>query len=147
MAPTNERTLHVIAFALGLIIFAFGFLKLFDPFCTWFHAQIAGSGLPRAAFPLGITGEIAIGLSLTASFIARARLADLRFLVIAAACVGLIVMMLGATYVHLQPNVPARVLPLGIKPPFIPLSFLALACWLLVRVLQLRSLHGGAARP
>jgi hypothetical protein len=50
-------------------------------------------------------------------------------------------MMLVATYVHLQPDVPAEVLPLGIKPPLIPLSFLALSVWELVRVLRLR---GGA---
>jgi len=45
----------------------------------------------------------------------------------AVACLSLIVMMCIATYVHLQPNVPAAVLPLGIKPPVIPLSFLMLA--------------------
>lgn len=33
--------------------------------------------------------------------------------------------MLVATYVHLQPGVPRDVLPLGIKPPVIPL-FVAL---------------------
>jgi hypothetical protein len=49
-------------------------------------------------------------------------------------CLGLIVNMCVAIYVHLQPNVPAEVLPLGIKPPFIPLSFLALAVWELVLV-------------
>jgi len=33
-------------------------------------------------------------------------------------------MTLTAVYVHLHPNVPADVLPLKIKPPFIPLFFL-----------------------
>jgi hypothetical protein len=32
-----------------------------------------------------------------------------------------------AIYVHLQPEVPANVLPLGIKAPFIPLAFMLLA--------------------
>jgi hypothetical protein len=31
-----------------------------------------------------------------------------------------------AIYVHLQPGVPAAVLPLGIKPPVIPLFVVAL---------------------
>lgn len=35
--------------------------------------------------------------------------------------------MITAIYVHLQPNVPANVLPLGIKPPIIPVSVLLLA--------------------
>jgi hypothetical protein len=34
--------------------------------------------------------------------------------------------MLAAVYVHLQPGVPAEVLPLGIKPPVIPLFVLVL---------------------
>jgi len=34
--------------------------------------------------------------------------------------------MLVAVYVHLQPGVPAEVLPLGIKPPAIPLFVLLL---------------------
>lgn len=37
------------------------------------------------------------------------------------ACSSLLLEMLVATYVHLQPGVPAAVLPLGIKPPVIPL--------------------------
>jgi hypothetical protein len=32
-----------------------------------------------------------------------------------------------AIYVHLQPEVPASVLPLGIRPPLIPLFFMLLA--------------------
>ena len=34
--------------------------------------------------------------------------------------------MLVAIYVHLQPGVPSEVLPLGIKPPFIPLFVVGL---------------------
>ncbi len=42
------------------------------------------------------------------------------------ACSSLFVVMLVAIYVHLQPGVPAEVLPLGIKPPVIPLLVLLL---------------------
>lgn len=138
MSSTTEKP-DIVALIVGGIIFAFGFLKLFDPFRTWFHTQIAQSGLPRGALPLGIAGELVIGLALVGSFVARARLREVRYLVIAAAYLGLIVMMLVATYVHLHPAVPAAVLPLGIKPPLIPLTFLAVAVWQLVRALQRRN--------
>jgi len=42
------------------------------------------------------------------------------------ACFILFMQMGVAIYVHLQPQVPAGVLPLGIKPPFIPVSVLLL---------------------
>ena len=35
--------------------------------------------------------------------------------------------MLTGVYVHLHPNVPANVLPLKIKPPYIPVFFLLIA--------------------
>jgi hypothetical protein len=139
MASGKEKTVDIVALTLGVIIFAFGFLKFFDPFRTWFHTQIGRSGLPPGALPLGMAGEMAIGLAFISSFVARSRLGEVRYAIIAGACIGLCVMMLVATYVHLHPDVPAEVLPLGIKPPFMPLSFFALSSWELVRVLQLRA--------
>lgn len=139
MASGKEKATDIVALALGAIIFLFGFLKFFDPFRTWFHVQITESGLPLAALPLGMAGEMVLGLVLVGSVVARSRLGGVRHLVMAGACAGLVVMMLVATYVHLHPDVPAEVLPLGIKPPIIPLSFLALSVWELVRVLQLRT--------
>ena len=143
MTSENNKATDIVALILGLIMFAFGFLKLFEPFHTWFHVQIANGGLPAGAFPLGIAGEILIGVTFIASFVARSRLGDKRYLIVAAASLGLTATMLVATYVHLQPDVPAEVLPLGIKPPVIPLTFMAVAIWELVRVRQLRARAGG----
>ena len=112
---------------LGTVIFMFGFLKLFEPFHTWFHIQIAKSGLPPLGFPLGIAGEISIGLALLFASFFRQRINNLVTPILALASAGLVVNMAVAIYVHLQPEVPANVLPLGIKPPFIPLVFLLLA--------------------
>jgi hypothetical protein len=42
------------------------------------------------------------------------------------ACLILFTQMGVAIYVHLQPGVPASVLPLGIKPPVIPVVVLLL---------------------
>lgn len=122
-----EKVSDRLGLFLGAAIFLFGFLKLFDPFHSWFAVQVANSGLPAPSIVMGIAGEIGTGLALLGSFFARKRLASARHLLPGGACLSLIVMMCVATYVHLQPNVPAAVLPLGIKPPVIPLSFLMLA--------------------
>ena len=112
---------------LGTVIFMFGFLKFFEPFHTWFHTQIATSGLPPSCIPVGIAGELAIGLSLLLASSFRRKLETLFTPLVAVASAGLIVNMAVAIYVHLQPAVPAAVLPLGIKPPLIPLVFALLA--------------------
>ena len=122
-----EKVSDRLGLFLGATFFLFGFLKLFDPFHSWFEVQIANSGLPAPSFAMGIAGEIGTGLAMLGSFFARRRLADARHVLSGGACLSLIVMMCVATYVHLQPNVPAAVLPLGIKSPVIPLSFLMLA--------------------
>lgn len=112
---------------LGVAIFAFGFLKLFEPFNGWFHAQIATSGLPPLAIPLGIAAEMAIGLGLVLPLVAFERLGVLSRPLLMLASVALIANMAVATWVHLQPEVPPSVLPLGVKPPVLPLTFAVLA--------------------
>ncbi|OBK39816.1 hypothetical protein A5658_02920 [Mycobacterium sp. 1245111.1] len=110
-------------------MFAFGFLKLFEPFATWFDIQITKSGLPRFSIPLGKAGEMAIGLGLLSACHAKQKVPALYGPLVFAASAGLVVNLGVATYVHMQPEVPANVLPLGIKPPFIPLFVMCLA-WL-----------------
>jgi len=128
MSNTSEnKVLKYNSRFLGTVIFMFGFLKLFEPFHTWFHIQIARSGLPPLGFPLGIAGEISIGLALLFASFFRQRINNLVTPILALASAGLVVNMAVAIYVHLQPEVPANVLPLGIKPPFIPLVFGLLA--------------------
>lgn len=122
-----NKVLKYNSLFLGTMILLFGGLKLVDPFYTWFHIQIAKSGLPASFIPLGIAGEISVGLSLLLATAFSGRIRGFFRLVVALASVGLIVNMAVATYVHLRPEVPASVLPLGIKPPFIPLSVMLLA--------------------
>jgi len=50
--------------------------------------------------------------------------------------------MLVAIYVHLQPGVPPEVLPLGIKPPVIPLFVLLLDVMVAIPVLNDRWTEG-----
>ena len=108
-------------------MFLFGFLKYFDPFRTMFDVQITQSRLPRLSIPMGKAGEMAIGLGLLLPSGFRPKFSKLYGPIVFIASAGLAVNMGIATYVHLKPAVPANVLPLGIKPPFIPLAVLFLA--------------------
>ncbi len=123
----DNKILKYNSLFLGVFMFLFGFLKLFEPFRTWFDIQIAKSGLPRFSIPLGKAGEMAIGLGLLSASCFGKKIPNLYSPVVFAASAGLVVNMGIATYVHLQPEVPANVLPLGIKPPFIPLFVMFLA--------------------
>jgi hypothetical protein len=134
--PWQNKLLKYNSRFLGTAIFLFGFLKFFDPFRGWFHVQIARSGLPPLAVPLGMAGEMSIGLGLLLASFFGHRLKTLLTPIVASASAGLIVTMSVATYVHLQPDVPAKVLPLGMKPPFIPLAFMLLAGLNLVQLLR-----------
>jgi hypothetical protein len=117
MRNTSEnKVLRYNSSFVGTVIFMFGFLKFFEPFHTWFHVQIAKSGLPPLSAPLGIAGEISIGLSLLVASSFRRRIGSLFTPIVALASAGLIVNMAVAIYVHLQTEVPADVLPLGITP-------------------------------
>ena len=122
-----NRLVKYNSILLGTAIFMFGLLKFFDPFRTWFHIQIAESGLPPFCIPLGMGGEMFTGLGLLAAIVFSKRIGSLFRPLVALASAALIVSMAVAIYVHLQPAVPARVLPLGIKPPLIPLLFALLA--------------------
>jgi hypothetical protein len=106
----------------------FGFLKFFNPFKAWYTIQISAGGLGETSYVLGIAGELVVGLTFLAllKFHQRVSLETYSKLSIFAS-VFVIIMMSTGTYVHLHPDVPAGVLPLKIKPPFIPLFFLATA--------------------
>ncbi len=92
-------------------MFMFGFLKFFEPFRTMFDVQIAKSDLPPISVPFGKVAEMAIGLGLLLPACFRHKIVDLYGPVVFAASAGLVVNMAVATYVHLQPDVPASVLP------------------------------------
>ena len=111
---------------LGLLMLTFGLLKVVNPTIDgWFTVQIQQSHLPHSAIPIGKIGEIMTGLLfLLPRFRAWPERGEDRILLLA--CSSLLLEMLVATYVHLQPGVPPEVLPLGIKPPVIPLFVLLL---------------------
>jgi DMSO reductase anchor subunit len=119
--PTKALSLF-----LGVLMFLFGFLKFFQPFRGWFAAQIQQSHLPNEAILAGKLGEMVIGCMFLLPWLRKSLTAKSRDRLLLVACSILVVQMGVAIYVHLQPQVPANVLPLGIKPPVIPFVVLLL---------------------
>ncbi len=124
------KAIKLISWFLGIGMFLFGILKVLSPTIHWwFTVQMTNSGL-AAYIPIwvGIAGEIIVGSALLLSLLIDGNLAGKNFkLIILLASAAILPMMATAIYVHLQPNVPAEVLPLKIKPPFIPAFFMLLA--------------------
>jgi hypothetical protein len=101
-------------------MFMFGFLKFFQPFHGWFEIQIQQSHLPHESILAAKLGEMVTGSLFLLAWLRRSLTAKSRDQLLLLACLMLVVQMVTAIYVHLQPEVPASVLPLGIKPPVIP---------------------------
>jgi len=115
-----------LSLLLGLLMFTFGFLKFVNPTIDgWFHVQIQQSHLPHSAILMGKVAEILTGLLFLLPRL-RPWPAQWESRILLIACSSLCLEMLVAVYVHLQPGVPPDVLPLGIKPPVIPLFVLLL---------------------
>lgn len=121
------KRLKGLSIFLGIFMFIFGFLKFFPPISGWFQTQIVNSGLPLISIPFGKMTEMLVGLMFLIPWVSGAVSLQRRRQLNMLASLMLISQMLVATYVHLNPNVPAAVLPLGIKPPFLPLTVLLLA--------------------
>ena len=107
-------------------MFIFGFLKFFQPIRGWFDIQIQQSHLPHEAILAGKLTEMLTGILFLLPWIRRSLSAKRKDQILLAACFLLFTQMVVAIYVHLQPGVPASVLPLGIKPPVIPVIVLLL---------------------
>ena len=108
-------------------MFMFGFLKFFQPIRGWFDLQIQQSHLPHEAILAGKLGEMVTGCLFLLPWLRRSLTAKNRDQLLLIACLMLFTQMVVAIYVHLQPEVPASVLPLGFKPPVIPGFVLLLA--------------------
>lgn len=121
------RLRKVLSLFLGVLMFAFGFLKFFEPFHGWFEVQIQQSHLPQESILAGKLGEMITGCLFVLPWLRRSLAAKSGDQLLLLACLTLVVQMCVAIYVHLQPQVPANVLPLGIKPPVIPVVVLLLA--------------------
>lgn len=118
----------VTSWFLAISMFMFGVLKFVNPFKDWYSVQVTNSELGKLSYAMGILGEVAVGTTLIICLLYRRKIQSETFnLVTNTAFFTIIIMMLTGVYVHLHSNVPADVLPLKIKPPYIPLFFLLLA--------------------
>ncbi len=121
-----SRRLKVLSLVLGVLMFLFGILKFFPPFNGWFDIQIQQSHLPHESILAGKLTEMLTGILFLLPSLGRSLTAKAKDQILLAACFLLVTQMIVAIYVHLQPGVPASVLPLGIKPPLIPVTVLLL---------------------
>ena len=121
-----RRLSKVLSLFLGVLMFMFGFLKFFEPFSGWFEIQIQQSHLPHEAILAAKLGEMVTGCLFLLPWLRRSLTARTRDQLLLLGCFMLVTQMGVAIYVHLQPGVPASVLPLGIKPPVIPFVVLLL---------------------
>jgi hypothetical protein len=122
----SSRLSKVLSLLLGLWMFMFGFLKFFRPIRGWFDVQIQQSHLPHEAILAGKVSEMVVGVLFLLPWLWRSLTAKSKDQVLLIASFILFTQMVVAIYVHLQPGVPASVLPLGIKPPVIPVLVLLL---------------------
>jgi hypothetical protein len=116
----SSRLSKVLSLLLGVQMFMFGFLKFFQPIRGWFDIQIQQSHLPHEAILAGKLTEMLTGVLFLLPWLWRSLTAKRKDQILLIACFILFTQMVVAIYVHLQPGVPASVLPLGIKPPVIP---------------------------
>src|SRR5271165_2952285 len=122
-----RRLSKALSLFLGVLMFMFGFLKFFQPFRGWFEIQIQQSHLPHESILAGKLMEMVTGSLFLLPWLRRSLTAKSRHQLLLIACSILVAQMGTAIYVHLQPQVPASVLPLGIKAPVIPVFVLLLA--------------------
>jgi hypothetical protein len=122
------KAVRIISVVLGLSMFMFGILKLVNPFKSWYSVQIINSGLNEWLYWPGIIGEISAGVLFLGIVLFRKQISKKVFRLTIILASGMVIMiMVTAIRTHLHHNVPANVLPLKIKPPFIPGFFLLLA--------------------
>ncbi|MFD0989136.1 hypothetical protein ACFQ1R_03435 [Mariniflexile jejuense] len=120
----------IISSLLGLSMFTFGVLKFLNPFKSWYATQIKTSQLPFQEFLYwsGQLSEIIVGIIIL-YLLKKNNKGEVKVqkkLFLFSNFIVIFIMII-ATYVHIQPNVPNEVLPLKIKPPFIPGMFFGLA--------------------
>lgn len=120
------RLIKPLSLLLGAWMFMFGFLKFFQPIRGWFDIQIQQSHLPHEAILTGKVTEMITGALFLVPWFWKSLSVKTRDQLLLLACLILFTQMGVAIYVHLQPGVPASVLPLGIKPPVIPAVVLLL---------------------
>lgn len=120
------KTLTII---LGFFMLIPGIAKFTEPFKTFIyqHLFIINFPLPNTTQYVVKISEILIGITLlTLAFKKDLFNSNFRKKLFYINHIIIIIMMLVAIYVHMHPNVPAKVLPIEIKAPYMPLFYILL---------------------
>lgn len=126
----SAKVVKILGGFLGAFLILGGTAKFFEPFKTMFANQIAlsESPFPTLSNYAGQFGEISVGITLLLmTFFSKQLAPKFADTVFYLANLVVVIIMLVAVYVHLHPNVPAEVLPLGTKPPYLTVFIMLLA--------------------
>ena len=123
------RPIRIITSIIAIFMLFPGTVKFFDPFKTMFTDQITKSELPFPAvsYWAGQLGEISVGLLLFGLLLFERKFIPVitnKIFYLGNFIVAVI--MVVSIYVHMHPNVPADILPLEEKFPFLSILILFL---------------------
>ena len=121
--------IKIITGFLGVGMLLPGLGKFTEPFNTFIykHLELTGIPFPEVMQYVVKLSEIGIGLILIyIAFFGNRLSTTFRNKIFYLGNSIISIMMVVAIYVHLHPNVPAEILPLGIKPPLMPLAYMLL---------------------
>ncbi len=124
-----NKSVKIITGILGMFMLLPGLAKFTEPFKTFIYQQLENIGFPFLdIMPLVVKiSEVGLGLALIfLAFKGATISSSLRNKIFYLGNLSIIVMMIVAVYTHLHPDVPAEILPMGFKPPVMPISYIVL---------------------
>ena len=124
-----KKSVKIITGILGFIMLMPGLAKFTEPFKTFIykHLTIIGFPLPDLMQYVVKFSEIGVGfLLLYLAFKGSKLNPSVRNKLFYLGNLTVVAMMVVAVYTHLHPNVPAEILPMEFKPPYMPIGYLVL---------------------
>lgn len=124
------KLMKIITAILAFFMLVPGFAKFTEPMATKFAAQIENAQLPYPtySFLFAQLGLIIAGLLLLSVLLFWKRFSpSFSTLLFYLGHLLVVPVMSVVFYVHMHPDVPAEILPMGIKPPYISAFLITLA--------------------
>nr|WP_320117452.1 hypothetical protein [uncultured Marinifilum sp.] len=124
-----KKSVKIITGLLGFGMLIPGIAKFFEPFKTWIYRQVSITEMPFPEIMQYFVkfGEVGVGLALLFLVIKGDKLDDsIKRKLFYLSNLTVAIMMVVAIYVHLHPDVPAEILPMESKPPYLAIFYLIL---------------------
>ncbi|WP_111707069.1 hypothetical protein [Lutibacter citreus] len=124
-----KKSVKIITGILGFIMLIPGLAKFTEPFKTFIykHLTIIGFPLPDLMQYVVKFSEIGVGVLLIYIAFKGGKLnPSIRNKLFYLGNLTVAIMMVVAVYTHVHPNVPAEILPMEFKPPYMPIGYLIL---------------------